>query len=56
MSLKGLKLKQIQSYKTIEGTSGKGVLRERIISYKTNYDLKTPTHFRVKRLSHFYRV
>jgi hypothetical protein len=28
MSLKGLKLKQIQSYKTIEGTSGKGVLRE----------------------------
>lgn len=27
-SLKGIRLKQIQSYKTIGGTSGKGVLRE----------------------------
>jgi hypothetical protein len=43
-------LKRIQSYKTIEGTSDKGVLRDGITSYKTNYDLKKPTRFPVKQL------
>jgi len=33
-SLKGLKLKHRQSYKTIDGTSGKGVLRGTLFSIK----------------------
>ncbi len=63
---KRLKIKPKQSYKTIDGTSGKGVLRDEckkafefylnVISGKINCGLKKPIHFRVKRLSHFCRV
>lgn len=61
---KRLKIKPKQSYKTIDGTSGKGVLRDEdkkrsnfvnSISGKINCDPKTPIHFPAKRLLHFYR-